>query len=156
MPMFDSFANLWRDRRGVSAIEFALFLPIFLMLLAGMIDFGRLLYQADAIDKGLRAGALFAAHSDKPLTAAAETTARNLVRTGNLDGTPPYLVSGWAIVGADLQIATTTAVVSGQTITVYRLSATVPFDPLLPGLMSVLGMSGNAIRLYHEQAHIGT
>lgn len=36
-------SRLWRDRRGVSALEFALVAPFLVMLAAGTIEFGRLI-----------------------------------------------------------------------------------------------------------------
>lgn len=49
-------------RRGSNAIEFALLLPVLLVLVAGVVDLGQLLYLADAtvaaVAEGARAGAL--------------------------------------------------------------------------------------------------
>lgn len=51
-----------RDRRGASALEFALLLPVFVVLLTATIDLGWLFYQRSAIASaaalGCRAGAL--------------------------------------------------------------------------------------------------
>ncbi len=46
-----------RDRRGQSLVEFALVLPIFIMLLAGMVDFGLGLYSNLTIINAAREGA---------------------------------------------------------------------------------------------------
>ena len=46
-----------RRFRGQGLVEFALVLPIFAMLLFGIIDFGRYVYTANAINNGTREGA---------------------------------------------------------------------------------------------------
>ena len=49
-----------RATRGSSAIEFALIAPIFFLLLAGMIDFGRLFFVQMTMQDALRQSARFA------------------------------------------------------------------------------------------------
>src|SRR5262249_8900872 len=142
-----------RDCRGAAAIEFAICLPIFLIILVMMIDIGRALYQTNAVEKGLQAGALFAARSVYPLTTTARTQATNLVKTGNAAGTLPYLVSGWSMAGATLGITTRTTAVGTDIVHVYVFTATVPFDPILPGLVTDLMLEGGSIRVKHEQAY---
>ena len=46
-----------RRTRGQALVEFALVLPIFLIILFGIIDFGRYVYTANAISNGTREGA---------------------------------------------------------------------------------------------------
>ena len=152
--MFALFARFWRDRAGASAVEFALMLPVFLLVTAGMIDLGRALYETNTIEKSLRAGALYAARSNYPLTAAQKTTAENIVKKGNPAGTGNYLVDGWSNATA-LNIYTTTEIVDGTPLAVYHFDAVVPFDPILPGLLSALHLDQIKIRLSHEQAYIG-
>lgn len=48
------------DRSGSTAVEFALLLPILLMLLLGMIDAGRFMWAANTAEKATQAGARFA------------------------------------------------------------------------------------------------
>ncbi len=145
-----------REHRGSAAIEFALFIPMLLIVLVGVIEYGRVLAQTNAIEKGLRAGAMIAARSDFPLTDAQNERILNIVRTGNVDGTPPYLAPGWAEAGASVTIETdlfnSTGVVN---LPVFRIAATVPYDPLLPGLMSSIGLGELTITTAHEQGRIG-
>ncbi len=154
--MFGWLNSLRRDRRGAAAIEFALFAPLFLLVLIGVIEFGRLLAQSNAVEKGLRAGAMLAARSDFPLSADRKQRIRNVVMTGNIDATPPFLVDGWEKAGASLVIETSTFTSGGVIdLPVIRLVATVPYDPLIPGLMSSFGFNNLKIETAHEQAHIG-
>ncbi len=157
MPMLRSLIRLTRDGRGNAVVEFALFLPLLLLLLAGISEIGRAYYQANAVEKGLRAGALFAGRNTFPLTAQVRTMVANLVKRGTLDGSGPYLVSGWADVNADLNIDDTLTfpVDATTTIPVVRVTATVPFDPLMPGMLALVGLGDVTIQLSHEQAYVG-
>ncbi len=155
MPMCGLFARLRRDDRGISAAEFALFLPIFMVLLVGLLETGWLFYQTNAVEKGLRAGALFAARSAAPLTSEAEEKAINLVKTGNTDGDLPYLVPGWDSATAEVQITTGSYDLNGAPVPVYKFAASVPFEPIVPGLLSMIGVDGYLITLTHEQAFVG-
>ena len=157
MPMLSSLIRLTRDGRGNAVVEFALVLPLLLLLFAGISEIGRAYYQANAVEKGLRAGALFAGRNSFPLTAQVRTMVANLVKTGTLDGSGPYLVSGWADVNADLNIDDTLTfpVDATTTIPVVRVTATVPFDPLIPGMLTLVGLGDVTIQLSHEQAYVG-
>ena len=153
-----SSLNRWaRDGRGNAVVEFALVLPVLLLLLTGMTEIGRAYYQANAVEKGLRAGALFAGRNSFPLTAQVRTMVTNLVKRGTLDGSGAYLVSGWADVAADLNIDDTLTfpVDATTTIPVVRVTATVPFDPLMPGMLAFVGLGDVNIELSHEQAYVG-
>ena len=155
--MLSLFDRLARDGRGNAVVEFAFVLPLLLLLFAGMSEIGRAYYQANAVEKGLRAGALFAGRNSFPLTAQVRTMVTNLVKTGTLDGSGPYLVSGWADVDADLNIDDTLTfpVDATTTIPVVRLTASVPLDPLMPGMLALVGLGDVTIELSHEQAYVG-
>ena len=155
MPMCALLNRLIRDRRGTIVVEFALFVPILMILFLGITEVGRAHFQAVALEKGLRAGAMYAARNAFPLSAAVKTSTENLVRTGRLDGAPPYPVPGWAESSSGLQISPLSFDVDGTALPVVRLTATVPFDPLIPGLGIFFGVDGYKFELSHEQAYIG-
>jgi Flp pilus assembly pilin Flp len=145
-----------RERRGSAVIEFALFIPMFLIVLVGVVEYGRVLAQTNAIEKGLRAGAMIAARSDYPLTDAQTDRILNIVMTGNIEGTLPYLVPGWAEAGAGVTIETDLFTSTGVVnLPVFRIEATVPYDPLLPGLMESIGLGELTITTAHEQGRVG-
>jgi len=151
-----SFLNsVWRDRRGVSAVEFALFMPVLFLMFAGFLNIALMLSQANAVEKGLRSGALFAARAPYPLTAAAQTTVENLVKTGSTDGTAGYLAPGWQDAGADLKIEFSDFDLNGTPVPVVRLSAVVPFNPILKSIFIHAGFDSVVIELSHEQARVG-
>lgn len=53
----DRFSAGPRDRRGASAVEFAMIAPLFFMLLLGMIEFGRALMVQQVLTNASREGA---------------------------------------------------------------------------------------------------
>jgi len=55
-----------RSARGQSLVEFALVLPIFAILLFGIIDFGRYVFTANALNNGAREAARFASVVNRP------------------------------------------------------------------------------------------
>ena len=52
----DDDAMTKRKTRGQAMVEFALVLPIFAILLFGIIDIGRYVYTANALSNGAREG----------------------------------------------------------------------------------------------------
>jgi len=53
-----------RDRRGASAAEFALILPLFLLFLLGIIDLGRYAWEFNQAEKATQIGARWAVATD--------------------------------------------------------------------------------------------
>lgn len=62
--MMTRIKQLVRDRGGASAAEFALVLPLLLILLFGIIDGGRFLWEYNRAEKATQAGARFAVVTD--------------------------------------------------------------------------------------------
>lgn len=144
-----------RGRGGTAAIEFALMVPIFSLLLIGVLEFGNMLMQSNAIEKGLHAGAMLAARSDLPISSADKQRIDNLVMTGNVDGDPPFLVAGWSDPSSGVQL-TMGSFTSGAVVNlpVIQLAAVVVYQPLIPGLMSSLGFGNLTLEFSHEQAYL--
>ena len=61
-------SQLSRDCGGNTAVEFAMMLPVILILLGGLIEFGTAMYAASSLESAARAGAhyAFAKGLDKP------------------------------------------------------------------------------------------
>jgi Flp pilus assembly protein TadG len=156
-------SRAWRSQKGNATVEFALFLPFFTVLMVGGLELGNAARQASMIEKSLRAGALYAARSDLPLTAAIKTNVENVVKTGTENGTGSYMVPGWAKATATLTIDTTkkyvftpaAATPLDTDVEVVVLTAAVPYQPLLPGLMGFVGLGDIVFQLTHEQAYVG-
>jgi hypothetical protein len=58
------FRDLWRDSSAASGAEFALVLPILLLLLFGIIDAGRFMWEFNRAEKATQMGVRYAAVTD--------------------------------------------------------------------------------------------
>jgi Flp pilus assembly protein TadG len=147
--------SLFNRRDGAAAVEMALLSPLFALLLVGFYDYGSYLVDASAVEKGLRAGAMLAARSTLPLGSDATTRVNNVVKKGNVAGTGNFVVNGWSDSTAALTITTRSETVSGQTVQVVRLQATVPYKSFAEGLLTAVGLPVPTISAVHEQAYVG-
>lgn len=76
---------------GTAAVEFALFLPFFLLITAGTADLGYLVYTASELSAALSAGSLYTANNATLVSTAPETLQSNIQTVvANANGT------GWA------------------------------------------------------------
>jgi Flp pilus assembly protein TadG len=97
-----------RTQRGVAIWEFALVLPVVLLVGLGVIDFGRFIYFCIEVQDAARAAALFgtqnsgeAVSNANGITKAAETAAPDILAPGSSQslgtarwGTTPFVASG--------------------------------------------------------------
>lgn len=75
-----------RDESGVALLEFALFVSVLLMLVFGIIDFGRALFTANNLVAAAREGARYGARVTNPgavLSAIRDTAASKMSPFGN-------------------------------------------------------------------------
>jgi len=83
------------DERGISAVEFALLLPLLVLILFGIIEFGLLLYDqaliTNASREGARAGAMFAT------TRLTKDQVKDLVKK-KLSIDPTNFSKGWNLI----------------------------------------------------------
>ncbi len=158
MPMYRLLNKFRHDASGNTVIEFALMAPVLLLLFSGLLEIGRAHYQAVAVEKGLRAAAVYAARSPFPLSAADLQIAENIARTGTRDGTGDALVAGWDDAGATLSIDSSASYALSETYSVplIQVSASVPMVPLVPNLFNYVGLTPDNIVMAHEQAHVGS
>ena len=96
--------RLWRARGGIAAVELALILPLFPLMLFGTIDIGRLLFDYQAVSKSVRDATRYLTRVPEAtlgLSCAGVTgagpiaEARNLALRGSIDTTAPYLLAFW-------------------------------------------------------------
>ena len=122
--MPNSRAKKSHRARGVALVEFALVLPLLLLLSFITTEFGRALYEYNTVVKLVRNAARFlSVQTPGTLT----TEARNMVVYGNAAGTGQPLALGltlakvptptWQTVGVDPLIQTVTVRVSGYSFT---------------------------------------
>lgn len=87
--------GLARDSRGAAALEFGILLPFLVILLSGVVELGRSLWQHHALDKGVRDAARYLSRVPDPTDAGARARAKNIATRGHVLGTEPLLFSHW-------------------------------------------------------------
>ena len=122
-----------RFQQGAAIVEFALVLPLLLVMTFIVTEFGRALMQYSTLTKSAREGARYLSMQ---LPGTGTTAARNLVVYGNTAGTGNALVAGlslshvptptWQLAGALPQINTVSVRVQGFT-----------FQPLFGGMFGL-------------------
>lgn len=81
--------------RGQSLLEFAMVLPVLLLLAIGTIEFGRAYYQYNTLSKAVRQAARYM--SSHGYTAAEQTNAKRMAIYGNAAGTGNPCLPGLTI-----------------------------------------------------------
>ena len=76
---------LARDSRGQSLVEFALVVPVLVVILFAIIEFGRLWMTVNVLTSAAREGARVAAVT-APNTSAAQAAAQNVLTGGKVTG----------------------------------------------------------------------
>ncbi len=70
--------SFWRQTNGMTAVEFALLLPVMLLIVCGIMDFGNLYYQLTVVNEAAREAARIAATKKPiPTQSSVQTTIRN-------------------------------------------------------------------------------
>lgn len=115
------------NERGAVAAEFAFLLPVLLMILFGIIEFGMIMYSREVVTNAVREGARAGIVQGPPKRTVGEiTTIANNYLAGT--GINPANVT-FAVAGAGL--------VNPNTLTV---TATYPYNFLVPYLPMVVGI----------------
>ena len=85
--------TLRKSLNGQSLVEFALVVPIFLIMILGIIEFSRLWETINIVTSAAREGARVAAVT-APDVSRAQAAARNVLTAGNVTQTPTITVAG--------------------------------------------------------------
>ncbi len=164
--MYNLLNRCFRSTRAAAAVEFALLVPIILLTTAVIVELGRGLAQAQAVEKGLRGGVMVAARSSWPMDTEQEDTVIRMVITGTVKkcGVDPgfcsYLVDGWDDPGS-VTITPKTCPAGTDTgecieaTNYYEITATVPYVELLPGIAGMFGLADVTVKTVHAQVYIG-
>jgi len=114
----------FRSEAGASAVEFALLLPVLMMILFGIIEFGLALYQQAVLTNASREGARLGIVQSVPA-----------ITTGQINGAIDTYLTGAGISPANVG---RTIVAGGATGTPVQVTLTLPYTfQSLPGLAGV-------------------
>lgn len=156
---------LWRNRAGAAALEFALALPMLLILLAGGYELSRAIWYHHLANKTVRDATRYVARMPDPLDPVTQARAMRLAKTGTLTSGAPALLPEWdtypdrfqlsfAVKTYDNSSGTFRGPGGGnENIQVVQLVATVQFTGI--GLLDLIGMPGGlTFTLSHEERHL--
>jgi Flp pilus assembly protein TadG len=121
--------HLGRDRAGNVAVETALLLPVLLLMLGGLLDYGVMTYQSMALESAARAGAGYL------LTHPHDTEgARSVVAGASaLDAATLSIVPAELCECAGTPVGCSQSCAGGSAPRRYqKMTATQPYKPLLP------------------------
>jgi Flp pilus assembly protein TadG len=123
----------WRSERGAELVEFALILPLLLLVLLGIMDFGLLFQRYEVITNAAREGARVAILPDYEASVDANVQARvnQYVSTSGLPG------AATATVGAPQTVA-----VGTQCMTVRVVTVSYVYDYMFVG--PIVGLFGGS------------
>jgi Flp pilus assembly protein TadG len=146
--------------RGQAVIELALTLPLLLIVVFGIIDFGFMFQRYEAVTNAAREGARLGALVPRPINVAvagsytkqnAEDRALAYLNASGLNGTAHTCVSGAVVGGTRCALMTTSSVpVTGSTLTVDQVTMIVEYDheyQFVGPIMNLFGSGMGTIRL---------
>lgn len=125
-----------KARRGAAIVEFALILPLMLLLLAGIFEFGRAFWYYDALVKATRDAAR--EMSVAPLASVGTTTGRakdDVVTAAAGAGVPAFTSANVQVVCLDASISTESACVDGTrpgAVTVRIINYSINIGQVIP------------------------
>jgi Flp pilus assembly protein TadG len=98
----------WKSEHGNVIVEFAIVLPIFLLIVWGVVDFARAFYTSNSLATAVREGARFAAVKDWPsgTTTAAVTTRRISTDSAKMRVRTAFNAFGGAVVDTSKVVVT--------------------------------------------------
>jgi Flp pilus assembly protein TadG len=154
--LFRALKLLLRADGGAALVEGALILPVFLLLVGGVYEFGFFLYQEQLVTSGVEDAARYLALSADPTGVGIQTDAKNLAVTGSINGGPPR-VRGWSMSDVAVTVDTvdnsTGTYSGGSTIQVVTVSTSF-LDPTL-GFLNLLHLNPPTISVSHQERVVG-
>jgi Flp pilus assembly protein TadG len=149
--------RFWRSNRGTALIESAIVLPVFLMLIGGVYEFGYFFYQQQLMTTGVRDAARYLALSANPNNATKQQEAIKLAVFGEIDGGTIARVPGWST--RDVAISMTVLdnssgfYCAGCTVAVITVSTSLTDSSL--GFLGLLGLNAPIISVLHQERWVG-
>ena len=150
--MIKSLKSLLRCEDGTATIEAIIVLPVAISLMAGGVEFGRILSAFTTADKSMHGAARYLARVPQDAVCGwGRDNAKNLAVYGNVAGTGSPLVPGWTAGTVTLTLPDCSAALPDPLI--LQLSSAVPFSV---NMLSAIGFSNTfTLNVRHQERHIG-
>lgn len=154
--LLSALKSLSRADSGAALVEAAIVLPIVVVLVGGVYEFGFFIYQEQLATSGVRDAARYLALTADPTDVSNQADARNLAVAGSIGGGAPR-VAGWST--SDISIAVNAVNNSAGTYsggaTIQLVTVSTRFlDPTL-GFLGLLGLKAPTITASHEERVVG-
>jgi Flp pilus assembly protein TadG len=154
--LLNTLKSVSRTDSGAALVEAAIVLPIVLVLVGGVYEFGFFIYQDQLATSGVRDAARYLALTSDPTDVTNQTDARNLAVTGSIGGGPPR-VAGWS--PSDISIAVDAVDNSADTYsggaTIQLVTVSTSFLDSTLGFLGLLGLKAPTITASHEERVVG-
>lgn len=151
-----SLTSILQAECGVALVESAMILPVFLVLVGGVYEFGFFLYQEQLVTSGVGDAARYLALAWDPTSASTQADAKNLAVSGLINGGPSR-VAGWSTSDVSVSIDTvdnsTGTYSGGPTIQIVTVSTSFA-DPTL-GFFTLLHLNPPTISISHQERVVG-
>jgi Flp pilus assembly protein TadG len=148
---------IWQCDSGAALIEAAFVLPIFLVLVGGVYEFGFYFYQQQLIASGVRDAARYLALTSDPTNSVNQLEAKNLAVYGSISGDITPRVAGWSTTNVTVTVTSldnsARAYAGGSTIQIVTVSADFT-DPTL-GFFGLFGVKAPTINISHQERCVG-
>ena len=155
MGFLQRLRSFGRDRSGTSFLEAAIIMPMVLLIIGGIYDFGQAAATLSAAQKSLRGAVRYLTLLPSGLVCSnwGVTNAKNLALYGTTTAgaAGSELIKGWKASDISLDLPTTCS--NNAAVSTIRMSASVPYTPLMWG---VVGLPGTfTMNVEHEEIWIG-
>jgi adhesin HecA-like repeat protein len=141
---------------GAALVEGALILPVFLLLVGFVYEFGFFLYQEQLVTSGVEDAARYLALSADPNGADIQADAKNLAVTGSINGGKSR-INGWSTSDVSITVDSVDNAAGtysgGSTIQVVTVSTNY-LDPTL-GFLTLLHLKPPTITVSHQERVVG-
>ena len=146
IPIYHHIERFKRSDHGVAAVEFALVLPVLMLIVFGILNYGILLYDQSVITNAAREGARWGAINTSAAISCSGTA------TGTADPCQvanSYTAANLITFGASAT-STATATGSGTSGTTVTVTVTYPFTEIGYVVGSLLNNLSSTSVMYHE------
>lgn len=127
--------TMLQDQRGVALVEFAIIMPMLIMLMLGLMELGRFTYYSILVGNAARAGAMYGAQGDQYVTdtdGMTDTAKADAQSLSAITSTATQVCSCWT--GTTSTVLSCTAAVescaTGHRVVYAQVSVTGTFHPL--------------------------
>jgi adhesin HecA-like repeat protein len=152
-----SWRLIWLCDCGSAMVECAIILPVFLVLVGGVLEFGFYFYQQQLVESGVRDAARYLALTSDPTNTINQSSAKNLAVYGLASGDIAPRVSGWSTADVTVSVGSIDnsagTYSGGPTIRIVSVSTSFA-DPSL-GFFRVFGFTTPDISVSHQERSVG-